>query len=330
MHPSLRSWPQIRAAAFLLTATLVFAAGVGMAHAQNDPENAVIQDLASRDGVSASAIDVVRIDAVTWSDACLGAAADGEACAQTLTDGWIIWLASGDSAVRYHTNLDGSAFRLAGSGLALDTVRVALLPPGATPRAAGPTGEPETPVLVLEPSVGTVAEFLTALEAAGLPSALQEIAILRPEIGVPSAGQVQLDGATIEVYDLGSIAAGEDLVNALRGETVVRAGNVTYWVGGQITIVLTNAPANPDVEQIINSVVGSPVLLTITGPLPILPGTGNGTVTDGAVPETFPNTGSGGLVEGQDSDAIVLWAGAGAASLVLMVLALGLRRRSRS
>ena len=91
---------------------------------------------------------------------------------------------------------------------------------------AGPRSDPETPVLFLELSVGMVAEFLTALEAAGLPSALQEIAILRPEIGVPSAGQVQLDGATIEVYDLGSIASGEDLVNALRGETVVLVGNV--------------------------------------------------------------------------------------------------------
>ena len=300
----------------------MFAAGVGIARAQGDPENAVIQDLASRDGVPASAIDVLRIDAVQWSDACLGAAGDGEVRARTLTDGWVIWLASGDSAVRFHTNLDGSAFRLVAAGLAVDAVRVAPLPPGATPRMAGPRSDPETPVLFLELSVGMVAEFLTALEAAGLPSALQEIAILRPEIGVPSAGQVQLDGATIEVYDLGSIAAGEDLVNALRGETVVLVGNVTYWVGGQIAVVLTNAPANPDVKQIINSIVGSPVPLTITGPAPILPGSGNDTAADGVVPKTLLNT----RVEGPDSDAIALWAGAGAALLVIMVLALGLRR----
>ncbi len=113
MNPSLLCWPPIRAAVFLLAATLAFAAGLGIAHAQSDPENAVIHDLATREGLPESAIDVLRLDAVTWSDACLGAAADGEVCAQTLTDGWIIWLASGDSGARYHTKLDGSASRLA-------------------------------------------------------------------------------------------------------------------------------------------------------------------------------------------------------------------------
>lgn len=339
MHPSLsglRKVPPALLAPLLLAVTLLSAAGLGIAHAQGDPESleralaiAVIQDFASREGVPDSAIDVLRLDAVTWGDACLGAAAEGEVCAQALTDGWVIWLGGdvSDTAARYHTNLDGSVFRLAAVGLALDRVRVGPLPPGATPRADRLTPKPETPVLVLEPSVGTVAEFLAALEAAGLPSALQGIGILRPEIGVPSVGQVQLDGATIEVYDLGSVAAAEDLVNSLRGETVVLAGNVTYWVGGQIAVVLTNAPANPDVQQIITSIVGSPVLLTITGPTPILPDTGDDTATDGLVPETFPATGSGGLAEDDDSPAIALWAGVGAALLTALVLTLGLWRR---
>ena len=323
LHQELMAVP----AALVLMVTLLAAAGPGTAHAQGDPENAVIQDLAIREGVSDSAIDVVRLDAVAWSDACLGAASADEACAQVLTEGWIIWLVSGDSAARYHTNLDGSAFRLAASGLALDSVRGAPLPPDATPRADGPRGGPETPVRVLEPSVGTVAEFLVALEAAGFPSTLQEIALRRPEIGVPSAGQVQIAGATIEVYDLGTAAAAEDLLGALRGETVVPAGNVTYWVGGQIAVVLTNAPANPDVEQIITNVVGSPAVLTITGPPPILPGSGDDIAADGVMPEILPTTGSGGVAEDHTAPAIALWAGVGAALLTVLVLTLGLRRR---
>lgn len=302
----------------------VFAVGIGTSQAQLDPENAVIQDLAERFDVDASGVDVTRLAAVTWNDACLGAADADELCAQVLTDGWVIWISDGSEVFRYHTNLDGSALRLAASGLTLDDASSAELPEGAVGRPSERPEpfeeEPDGPVLVLKPGAGTVSEFLDGLDAAGVPAALREIAITRAEIPVSSAGQIGADGTTIEVYDLGSEAAAEMLLNALRSEGSVLSANVTYWVAGQIAVVLTEAPSHPDLESTISSIVGPPALLTIATLPPPSTDTSGG---DGAVvPEVLPSTGTGGV--GEPSSGISAWLWVAISGGFTLLVAVGL------
>ncbi len=289
-------------------------------------------------GVSTADLDVTRLAAVTWNDACLGLAAEDELCAQVLTDGWVLWLNDGASLVRYHTNLDGSSLRSTPATVGLAGVLEAPLPSGAMPRALTGSDSAVEPLPDTFDRATTVLEFLTALEPTGLPTALQEIAIFRPEISVPSAGQISLDTATIEVFDLGSFAAGEALVNSLRNDSTVLAANVTYWVSGQIAIVLTNAPSSPDVEQTISGIVGSPVLLTIASP-PLLPGNGDDTAgadgADQATPETvpvaLPSTGLAGLDTDGTSTRVWIWIGVGAGiAAVAVIAATAFRRRAQT
>ena len=136
------NYPPLNASAFRLPiiagilATLAFLSLISAspARAEGDPENAALEDLASRTGVSTGELDVARLAAVTWNDACLGLAADDEACPQALTDGWVIGLNDGASLIRYHTNLDGSSLRSVEAIVDLADLRETPLPAGATPR----------------------------------------------------------------------------------------------------------------------------------------------------------------------------------------------------
>lgn len=60
----------------------------------------------------ATAVDVVAAVQEEWSDACLGAGRANESCAQVQTPGYRITLAVDGQEYRYHTNEDGSDFRL--------------------------------------------------------------------------------------------------------------------------------------------------------------------------------------------------------------------------
>ena len=321
----------------LAVLAFLFLISTSSAHAKGDPENAALEDLANRTGVSTGELDVARLAAVTWNDACLGLAADDEACAQALTDGWVIWLNDGASLIRYHTNLDGSSLRSVAATVGLADLIEAPLPAGATAR---PLTLPDTPQDLPDAFAGatTVTEFLAALELTEIPTALQEIAILRPEIGVPSTGQISLDTATIELFDLGSFAAGEELINALRDDSAVLAANATYWISGQIAVVLTNAPANPEVEQTLRGIVGSPVLLTIASPplLPLLPGdhgddTAQPDVIDQdaaeAAPEALPSTGLAGVDADPSSSSVWIWVGVATGAVAIAAIAAAAFRR---
>jgi hypothetical protein len=323
--------------AILAALAFLFLISASSAHAKGDPENAALEDLANRTGVSTGELDVARLAAVTWNDACLGLAADDEACAQALTDGWVIWLNDGASLIRYHTNLDGSSLRSVAATVGLADLLEAPLPTGATPR---PLTRPDTSQDLPDAFAGatTVTEFLAALELTGLPTALQEIAILRPEIGVPSAGQISLDTATIELFDLGSFAAGEELINALRDDSTVLAANATYWVSGQIAVVLTNAPANSEVEQTLSGIVGSPVLLTIASPplLPLPPGADGDDAAQSdvvdqdaseAAPEALPSTGLAGVDADQSSSSVWIWVGVATGAVAIAAIAAAAFRR---
>lgn len=346
--PTPLNYPPLNASAFRLPiiagilAALAFLSVISAspARAEGDPENAALEDLASRTGVSTGELDVARLAAVTWNDACLGLAAADEACLQALTDGWVIWLNDGARLIRYHTNLDGSSLRSVEAIVDLADLRETPLPAGATPRQLTSPDSPGQALPDTFDGATTVTEFLTALELTELPTALQEIAILRPEIGVPSAGQISLDTATIEIFDLGSFAAGEILVNALRDDSTTLAANVTYWVSGQIAVVLTNAPANPEAEQTISGIVGSPVLLTIATPplLPLLPGddANDGVQPDvidqsasDTAPEALPTTGLAGLDADDSPSTTRIWIGVGLGLGALALIATAtLRRRS--
>lgn len=63
--------------------------------------------------VDAAAITVVSEEAMEWPDACLGAPAADEMCAQVVTPGYQITLAVDGNEYVYHTDANGSAVRMA-------------------------------------------------------------------------------------------------------------------------------------------------------------------------------------------------------------------------
>ncbi|MEZ4503030.1 MAG: hypothetical protein R3C39_10430 [Dehalococcoidia bacterium] len=103
--------------------------------------DAVVADAATRLSTTEAGVQVIRSEAVTWSDACLGAAADGEVCAQVLTPGYVIWVGSTGDALRYHTDESGSSVRLAATGITPSSIPSDSLPEGATARDDS-AGEP--------------------------------------------------------------------------------------------------------------------------------------------------------------------------------------------
>ncbi len=102
--------------------------------------SAIRGDVAQRALVDASSVQILRVEEVTWSNACLGVQASGEACAEVLTNGFVAWAQGNDVAYRYHTDLAGSNVRFAVGDLPPGDVPSAPLPGGATPRAGGGTG----------------------------------------------------------------------------------------------------------------------------------------------------------------------------------------------
>ncbi|MCE7983312.1 MAG: SH3 domain-containing protein [Caldilinea sp. CFX5] len=87
------------------------------ADAQSTPEDNmavanVRQVLTQQLHADATAVDVVAAVKEEWPDACLGAGRANESCAQVQTPGYQITLAVDGKEYRYHTNADGSEFRL--------------------------------------------------------------------------------------------------------------------------------------------------------------------------------------------------------------------------
>ena len=131
--------------ALALCAVLAALAAPGRLHAEA-PAGVVAAaqaDLAERlGGDDPAAYAVLRADAVTWSDYCLGIYEPDIACAQALAAGFVLWLSDGEVAYRYHTDATGSAVRLAESGIRLGAVAGAPLP---DPRSVPPPPPEPTP-----------------------------------------------------------------------------------------------------------------------------------------------------------------------------------------
>ena len=67
--------------------------------------------LAEQLHVPASSLEVVSVQAASWSDACLGLPQDGENCRLGFTPGFRVTLSSAGKNYTYHTNLSASAIR---------------------------------------------------------------------------------------------------------------------------------------------------------------------------------------------------------------------------
>ena len=178
-----------------------------------------------------------------------------------------------------------------------------------------------------------LSDVLQALEDAGLPGALQEIAVQQPWIPVPGAGILALNGASAEVYVL-SVVEAEQAIGNISGENAAfqPPANATIWRQLTMIVILQDAPSHPEIEQTLTSILGSPVLATIAGPP--FPGPGGPPGMDGdaveepvaEMPEALPASGSGGLADTDAGTAPVPSLAGIGAMLTLVALVLVFRR----
>jgi len=88
-------------------------------------------DLAQLLGLTRNNILIHLVQAVQWTDSCLGLGAPNESCLQQTTEGYLVVLQADGVEYAYHTNADGTVLRLvqsvpAGSGPAVEVARVVL------------------------------------------------------------------------------------------------------------------------------------------------------------------------------------------------------------
>ena len=75
--------------------------------------NAAVQALAQLLGLDPSQITVINVEAVEWSDSCLGIVRIDALCAQGSVPGYRLTLEANGQQYEFHTNEDGSAYALA-------------------------------------------------------------------------------------------------------------------------------------------------------------------------------------------------------------------------
>lgn len=124
-----------------------------------------------------------------------------------------------------------------------------------------------------------------------------------------------MDGAQAEVYSLSAVQA-EQAIGNISGEASAfqPPANAAVWRSLELIVILRDAPSNSPVAAALFTILGFPVLATITGGVP--PPTSGG--DDGAVPEPttgeesvdasmlLPNTGSGGLALDRPGSGLAL------------------------
>lgn len=74
--------------------------------------NAVLQDVAVRQGILTRQLQITDYNQQTWRDGCLELTQPDELCIQALVPGWRIVVSNGKQNWVYHTNQTGSAVRL--------------------------------------------------------------------------------------------------------------------------------------------------------------------------------------------------------------------------
>lgn len=75
--------------------------------------NAVLRDLASRQGIFSSQLQIIDYNQQTWRNGCLELPQPDEICTQALVPGWRIVVSNGKQNWIYHTNNNGRSLRLA-------------------------------------------------------------------------------------------------------------------------------------------------------------------------------------------------------------------------
>ncbi|MEH2053408.1 hypothetical protein [Nostoc sp.] len=75
--------------------------------------NAVLRDLARRQGISTRELQIIDYNQQTWRNGCLELPQPDEICTQALIPGWRIVVSNGKQNWIYHTNNNGRSLRLA-------------------------------------------------------------------------------------------------------------------------------------------------------------------------------------------------------------------------
>ncbi|MEH2113887.1 hypothetical protein [Nostoc sp.] len=75
--------------------------------------NAVLRDLARRQGISTIKLQIIDYNQQTWRNGCLELPQPDEICTQALIPGWQIVVSNGKQNWIYHTNNNGRSLRLA-------------------------------------------------------------------------------------------------------------------------------------------------------------------------------------------------------------------------
>lgn len=70
---------------------------------------AAFAELEAMGGPPSNEVEVSGVEAVTWSDACLGIQTPGIACAQVITPGYVVYLDAGHGPYTFHTDTNGNA-----------------------------------------------------------------------------------------------------------------------------------------------------------------------------------------------------------------------------
>jgi hypothetical protein len=215
--PGRRTW----LAAALAGAMLLLLAPTARAQ-EADPElppalaAAVSAAAAAQAGVPAADVEVLRVEAVTWANGCLGIPTAG-ACTQALVDGYVVWVVAGGSAHRIHTDMSTNA-QVGQAGILISAVATAPLPAGATARVILDgliEGDiPASGVVMFSVSRGaTTAQIWSALGAAGCSAD-----ILAKTVG----GQWYMYGFTTPAFtNAGFFASDSTLVGGVRANTIL-------------------------------------------------------------------------------------------------------------
>ncbi|MHC0062528.1 hypothetical protein ACWATR_06315 [Nostoc sp. UIC 10890] len=75
--------------------------------------NAVLRDLARKEGIFTSQLQIINYNQQTWRNGCLELPQPDEICTQALVPGWRIVVSNGKKNWIYHTNNNGRSLRLA-------------------------------------------------------------------------------------------------------------------------------------------------------------------------------------------------------------------------
>ncbi|MBG1265046.1 hypothetical protein [Nostoc sp. WHI] len=75
--------------------------------------NAVLQDLARRQGILTRELEIIDYNQQTWRNGCLQLPQPDELCTQAVVPGWRVAVSNGKQTWIYHTNRNGRSLRLA-------------------------------------------------------------------------------------------------------------------------------------------------------------------------------------------------------------------------